>query len=113
NLQNIPIRSEEGRRIRKAFVADPGNVLLAADYSQVELRIMAHLSNDPGLQDAFKRGLDVHRSTAGEIFDTPYEEVTADQRRRAKAINFGLIYGMSAFGLSQYIESTRGEAESY
>jgi DNA polymerase I len=100
NLQNIPIRTPEGRRIRQAFVAPPGKVLLAADYSQIELRIMAHLSDDEGLLRAFAEGRDVHQATAAEVFGTPLEQVTADQRRSAKAINFGLIYGMSAFGLA-------------
>jgi DNA polymerase-1 len=113
NLQNIPIRTPEGRRIRKAFVAPPGTVLLAADYSQIELRIMAHLSGDKGLLQAFRDGIDVHRATAGEVFGTPYEAVDADQRRAAKAINFGLMYGMSAFGLSKQLAITRAEAQAY
>ena len=101
NLQNIPIRTEEGRRIREAFVAETGYRLLAADYSQIELRIMAHLSGDPGLLDAFAQGLDIHRATAAEVFGLRPEDVTALQRRSAKAINFGLIYGMSAYGLAR------------
>ncbi|MEX2366527.1 MAG: DNA polymerase, partial [Pseudohongiellaceae bacterium] len=113
NLQNIPIRSEEGRRIRKAFIADEGKVLMSADYSQVELRIMAHLSGDKGLLDAFSRNLDVHRATAAEIFDIPLDAVTSDQRRSAKAINFGLIYGMSAFGLANQLGLGRQEAQAY
>ena len=113
NLQNIPIRSEEGRRIRQAFVAPPGRILLAADYSQIELRIMAHLSGDAGLGRAFAEGLDVHRATAAEVFDTPLNRVTADQRRSAKAINFGLIYGMSAFGLARQLDIARGDAQAY
>ncbi|HTR01197.1 MAG TPA: DNA polymerase I [Candidatus Acidoferrum sp.] len=113
NLQNIPIRTEEGRRIRTAFIADKGKVLLAADYSQVELRIMAHLSGDPGLVKAFAEGLDVHRATAAEIFGLPLDKVTSDQRRSAKAINFGLIYGMSAFGLAAQLGIGRGEAQEY
>ena len=113
NLQNIPIRTEEGRRIRKAFIADRGKVLLAADYSQVELRIMAHLSGDVGLVNAFAEGLDVHRATAAEIFGLPVKDVTSDQRRSAKAINFGLIYGMSAFGLAAQLGIGRGEAQEY
>ena len=113
NLQNIPIRTEEGRRIRQAFIADAGNVLLAADYSQVELRIMAHLSNDPGLVHAFAEGLDVHRATAAEIFGCGLEQVSHDQRRSAKAINFGLIYGMSAFGLAAQLGIGRHEAQEY
>jgi DNA polymerase-1 len=113
NLQNIPIRTEEGRRIRTAFIADPGKVLLAADYSQVELRIMAHLSADAGLVRAFAEGLDVHRATAAEVFELPLDKVTSDQRRSAKAINFGLIYGMSAFGLAAQLGIGRGEAQEY
>ncbi|MCB1672769.1 MAG: DNA polymerase I, partial [Pseudomonadales bacterium] len=113
NLQNIPIRTAEGRRIRKAFVCEPGYRLLAADYSQVELRIMAHLSRDAGLLKAFENSLDVHRATAAEVFETTVEEVTSEQRRRAKAINFGLIYGMSAFGLSNQLGIGRHEAQQY
>ena len=113
NLQNIPIRTEEGRRIRQAFVAPDDHVLLAADYSQIELRIMAHLSGDEGLLGAFKADLDVHRATAAEVFETPLVEVSADQRRSAKAINFGLMYGMSAFGLSKQLNIPRGEAQAY
>ncbi|MEZ5488678.1 MAG: DNA polymerase I [Steroidobacteraceae bacterium] len=113
NLQNIPIRTPEGRRIRQAFVAPPGQRLLAADYSQIELRIMAHLSGDPGLLRAFAEGQDVHQATAAEVFATPLEQVTADQRRSAKAINFGLIYGMSAFGLARQLGIDRGAAASY
>jgi DNA polymerase-1 len=113
NLQNIPIRTEEGRRIRKAFIPAPNKVLLAADYSQVELRIMAHLSGDAGLIRAFAEGLDVHRATAAEIFGLPLEEVGHDQRRSAKAINFGLIYGMSAFGLANQLNIGRVEAQEY
>jgi DNA polymerase-1 len=113
NLQNIPIRTEEGRRIRQAFIAEPGKVLMAADYSQVELRIMAHLSADPGLVNAFAEGLDVHRATAAEIFGCPLADVTLDMRRSAKAINFGLIYGMSAFGLAKQIGTGRAEAQEY
>ncbi len=100
NLQNIPIRTPEGRRVREAFVAPPGHVILSADYSQIELRIMAHISEDPGLLRAFEQGLDVHRATASEVFGTPLDEVSAEQRRYAKTINFGLIYGMGAFGLA-------------
>ena len=113
NLQNIPIRSAEGRRIRQAFIAGENHCLIAADYSQIELRIMAHLSKDEGLLSAFKEGKDVHRSTAAEIFNTPLDEVTNDQRRSAKAINFGLIYGMSAFGLSKQLGIERGKAQQY
>ena len=113
NLQNIPIRTEEGRRIRQAFVAPKNHVLLAADYSQIELRIMAHLSGDEGLLGAFKDDLDVHRATAAEVFETPLDDVSADQRRSAKAINFGLMYGMSAFGLGKQLNIPRGEAQAY
>ncbi|WP_231882649.1 DNA polymerase, partial [Oleiphilus sp. HI0061] len=113
NLQNIPIRSTEGRKIRQAFVAPDGYKLIAADYSQIELRIMAHLSQDKGLLEAFAQGEDVHRATAAEVFDVSVEEVSADQRRKAKAINFGLIYGMSAFGLAKQINVSRKEAAQY
>lgn len=113
NLQNIPIRSEEGRRIRQAFVAPKGYKLIAADYSQIELRIMAHLSQDKGLLDAFAKGEDVHKATAAEVFEVALDEVTNDQRRKAKAINFGLIYGMSAFGLAKQIKVERYEAQQY
>ncbi|HHW77470.1 MAG TPA: DNA polymerase I [Xanthomonadaceae bacterium] len=113
NLQNIPIRTPEGRRIRQAFVPEPGWVMLAADYSQIELRIMAHLSGDEGLLRAFAVGADVHRATAAEVFGVALEEVTAEQRRSAKAINFGLIYGMSAFGLAQQLGIERGAAKDY
>ncbi len=113
NLQNIPIRNQEGRRIRQAFIAPPGKVIVAADYSQIELRIMAHLSADAGLLDAFQRGDDIHRATAAEIFNTTPISVTAEQRRRAKAINFGLIYGMSAFGLAKQLSVGRHEAQEY
>jgi len=113
NLQNIPIRSAEGRRIREAFIARPGCKLLAADYSQIELRLMAHLSNDERLVQAFKDGLDVHSATAAEVFDIPLDQVQTEQRRRAKAINFGLIYGMSAFGLARQLSIGRDEAQEY
>jgi len=113
NLQNIPVRTEEGRRIREAFVAEEGYRLLAADYSQIELRIMAHLSEDDGLLKAFEGGLDVHKATAAEVFGVPLEAVESDQRRSAKAINFGLIYGMSAFGLAKQLDIPRGEAQQY
>jgi DNA polymerase-1 len=113
NLQNIPIRTAEGRRIRQAFIAPPGFKLLAADYSQIELRIMAHLSGDEGLLAAFASDQDVHRATAAEVFNTALEEVSADQRRSAKAINFGLIYGMSAFGLAKQLKLDRGQAQAY
>ncbi|MDQ8036602.1 MAG: DNA polymerase I [Pedobacter sp.] len=113
NLQNIPIRTEEGRKIRQAFIAPAGWKVLAADYSQIELRIMAHLSEDEGLLNAFRHGEDVHRATAAEVFGVPIAEVTSDQRRNAKAINFGLIYGMSAFGLAKQLGIGRAEAQSY
>jgi DNA polymerase-1 len=113
NLQNIPIRTAEGRRIREAFVAPPGSHLVSADYSQIELRIMAHLSDDAGLLQAFARGQDVHRATASEVFGVAADEVTADQRRTAKVINFGLIYGMSAFGLATNLGIGRDEARGY
>ncbi len=113
NLQNIPIRTAEGRRIRQAFIAPKGYKLLAADYSQIELRIMAHLAQDAGLLDAFRHDLDVHRATATEVFGVDLEEVTTDQRRSAKAINFGLIYGMSAFGLAKQIGVDRKQAQAY
>jgi DNA polymerase I len=113
NLQNIPIRSEDGRRIRKAFIAPPGRVLVACDYSQIELRIMAHLSEDPGLVNAFSSGIDVHKATAAEVFGVAVSEVSSDQRRAAKAINFGLMYGMSAFGLAKQLSIGRGEAQDY
>lgn len=113
NLQNIPIRTAEGRRIRQAFVAAPGYKLLAADYSQIELRIMAHLAQDEGLLHAFRNDLDVHRATAAEVFGLAPEAVSGEQRRRAKAINFGLIYGMSAFGLAKQIGVERKEAQAY
>jgi DNA polymerase-1 len=113
NLQNIPIRSPEGRRIRQAFIAPPGWLLLAADYSQIELRIMAHLSEDAGLLRAFAADQDIHRATAAEVFGVPPEQVSGDQRRSAKAINFGLIYGMSAFGLARQLGIDRGAAAKY
>ena len=113
NLQNIPIRTEEGRRIRQAFIAAPGCKIVAADYSQIELRIMAHLSQDPGLLAAFAEGLDVHSATAAEVFAVDIEQVSVDQRRKAKAINFGLIYGMSAFGLAKQLGIGRHEAQEY
>jgi DNA polymerase-1 len=113
NLQNIPVRTEDGRRIRTAFVAPPGRKLMACDYSQIELRIMAHLSEDPGLISAFEQGADVHRATAAEVFGRKLEEVTANERRAAKAINFGLMYGMSAFGLAKNLGIDRGQAQDY
>ena len=113
NLQNIPVRTTDGRRIREAFVPESGSVLLAADYSQIELRIMAHLSGDDGLLAAFADNQDIHRATASEVFSTALEDVDSDQRRSAKAINFGLIYGMSAFGLARQLGISRSEAQSY
>jgi len=113
NLQNIPIRTEEGRRIRRAFIAPEGYRIVAADYSQIELRIMAHLSGDDGLLAAFNEGQDVHRATASEVFEVGLEAVSAEQRRKAKAINFGLIYGMSAFGLAKQLHLGRNEAQQY
>ena len=113
NLQNIPIRTQEGRRIRQAFIAPPGRSLVAADYSQIELRIMAHLSGDASLLQAFAEDRDVHQATAAEVFATPLDAVSADQRRSAKAINFGLMYGMSAFGLARQLGIGRGDAQKY
>ncbi|WP_312831323.1 DNA polymerase I [Pantoea eucrina] len=113
NLQNIPVRNEEGRRIRQAFIAGADKRIVAADYSQIELRIMAHLSQDKGLLEAFAQGEDIHRATAAEVFGAPLEKVSAEQRRSAKAINFGLIYGMSAFGLSRQLNIGAGEAKKY
>ena len=113
NLQNIPVRTADGRRIREAFVPESGSVLLAADYSQIELRIMAHLSGDEGLLVAFAENQDIHRATASEVFNIALEDVDRDQRRSAKAINFGLIYGMSAFGLARQLGIDRSEAQSY
>jgi DNA polymerase-1 len=113
NLQNIPIRTQEGRRIRQAFVAPPGYSLVAADYSQIELRIMAHLSGDASLLQAFADDRDVHQATAAEVFSTPLDQVSSDQRRSAKAINFGLMYGMSAFGLARQLGISRGDAQKY
>ncbi len=113
NLQNIPVRTKEGRRVRQAFIAPKGKKIVAADYSQIELRIMAHLSGDQGLLTAFNEGLDVHRATAAEVFDVEVDEVSSDQRRSAKAINFGLIYGMSAFGLAKQLKIGRHEAQQY
>ena len=113
NLQNIPIKTPEGRKIREAFIAEKGNILISADYSQIELRIMAHLSGDKNLTHAFKNNIDVHSATASEIFNVPIESVTPDHRRSAKAINFGLIYGMSAFGLTRQLGIPRNEAQAY
>jgi DNA polymerase-1 len=113
NLQNIPIRTAEGRRIREAFVAPPGSVIVSADYSQIELRIMAHLSGDENLLRAFSEGMDVHRATASEVFGVPAAEVSSEQRRYAKTINFGLIYGMSAFGLAAQLGIERDAARNW
>ncbi|WP_428310947.1 DNA polymerase I [Hydrocarboniphaga sp.] len=113
NLQNIPVRTAEGRRIRQAFVAEPGNILLSVDYSQIELRLMAHFSGDDKLQEAFRNGLDVHQATAAEVFGLPLDEVGSEQRRAAKAINFGLIYGISAFGLAKQLAIGRNEAAEH
>ena len=113
NLQNIPIRTPEGRRVREAFVAPPGSRILSADYSQIELRIMAHISGDPGLLKAFAEGMDVHRATASEVFGTAPDAVTPEQRRYAKTINFGLIYGMGAFGLASALGIERSAATAY
>jgi DNA polymerase-1 len=113
NFQNIPIRTEQGAQIRSAFVSDKGNVILAADYSQIELRIMAHISKDKNLIEAFANNIDVHSATAAQVFNTELSEVSKEQRRKAKAINFGLIYGMSAFGLAKQIDVSRTEAKQY
>jgi DNA polymerase-1 len=113
NLQNIPIRTELGREVRKAFVADKGNVLLSADYSQVELRILAHISGDPDLIETFQRGADIHRATASKMFSIPEHELTHDQRRAAKTINFGVLYGMSAFRLSNELNIPTNQAKDF
>src|SRR5699024_6127427 len=113
NLQNIPVRTASGRRIREAFIAPEGQRLVAVDYSQIELRIMAHLSADAGLLAAFNAGRDIHAATAAEVFDVALDAVSKDQRRAAKAINFGLMYGMSAFGLAKQIDATRAQAQAY
>src|SRR5690606_8751638 len=113
NLQNIPIRTEEGRRIRQAFIARPGYRIVAADYSQIELRIMAHLSGDKGLLSAFSENRDIHAATAAEVFGVALDQVSADQRRSAKAINFGLIYGMSAWGLGRQLHIEQSQAKTY
>ncbi|MDD4893491.1 MAG: DNA polymerase, partial [Candidatus Rickettsiella isopodorum] len=113
NLQNIPARTKEGRKIRQAFIAPAGYKILAADYSQIELRIVAHFSQDKGLLDAFARGLDIHKATAAEVLNIPLDQVSHEQRRSAKAVNFGLIYGMSAFGLARQLGISREEAKNY
>src|SRR5690606_13661235 len=113
NLQNIPVRTPMGREIRKAFVADPGWVLLSADYSQVELRILAHISGDESLIETFQRGADIHRATAAKMFNVAEDELTADQRRAAKTINFGVLYGMSAFRLSNELAISTGQAKDW
>ena len=113
NLQNIPVRTKEGRRIRQAFVPEKGSLILSADYSQIELRIMAHLSRDESLCKAFASGADIHSATAAEVFGVKLEDVSKEQRRHAKAINFGLIYGMSAFGLARQLKIERGAAQDY
>jgi DNA polymerase-1 len=113
NLQNIPIRTDDGRRIRQAFVAPEGRRIVACDYSQIELRIMAHLSEDPNLLRAFESGADIHRATAAEVFGKPFDDVSSNERRAAKAINFGLMYGMGAFGLARQLGISRGEAQDY
>src|SRR5438552_3810041 len=113
NLQAIPIRTELGREIRSAFVAEPGHKLISADYSQVELRILAHVSGEPRLREAFARGEDIHAATASEVLGIPQAELTKDERNRAKAVNFGIIYGISAFGLSDNLEISREEAQTY
>ena len=113
NLQNIPVRTEEGRRIREAFVAAPGNKLISLDYSQIELRILAHIAGIDTLKQAFRDGHDIHAMTASEMFDVPLDEMTPDVRRQAKAINFGVIYGISAFGLARNLRIPRGEAQDF
>jgi DNA polymerase-1 len=113
NLQNIPVRTEEGRRIREAFVAPEGRTLLSLDYSQIELRVLAHMADIPALRTAFAEGLDIHAMTASEMFDVPLDEMTPETRRRAKAINFGVIYGISAYGLSRQLRIPRSEAQGF
>ena len=113
NLQNIPVRSEEGRRIREAFVAEPGNVIVSLDYSQIELRILAHVAGIDALKQAFLDGIDIHAMTASEMFGVPLDEMTPDVRRQAKAINFGVIYGISGFGLARNLRIPRGEAQGF
>jgi DNA polymerase I len=113
NLQNIPVRTEEGRRIREAFVADEGNVLLSLDYSQIELRILAHIADIPELKQAFRDGIDIHALTASQMFGVPLDQMTPDIRRKAKAINFGVIYGISGFGLARNLRIPRAEAQAF
>src|SRR5690606_20794404 len=113
NLQNIPVRTSEGRRIRTAFIAEPGNLLISADYSQIELRVLAHVAEIPQLRKAFEDGIDIHAMTASEMFGVPVEGMPSDVRRRAKAINFGIIYGISAFGLANQLSIPREEAGQY
>src|SRR6185369_7318112 len=113
NLQNIPIRTEEGRKIRRAFVAAPGHVLISADYSQIELRLLAHIGDIPQLKRAFQEGLDIHAMTASEMFGVPVEGMPSEVRRRAKAINFGIVYGISAFGLANQLGIPQDEAGAY
>jgi DNA polymerase-1 len=113
NLQNIPVRTENGRKLRKGFIASPGRILLSADYSQVELRLLAHFSQDESMLEAFHKDLDIHRQTAAEVFEIPLDQVTKDQRNGAKAINFGLMYGQTSFGLSQALRISQGEAKTY
>ena len=112
-MQNIPIRTEEGSRIRQAFIAEPGNVLVSADYSQIELRLLAHVADIPALKESFARGEDIHARTASEVFGMPMEGMDAMTRRRAKAINFGIIYGISGFGLGRQLGIGQGEAHGY
>ena len=113
NIQNIPIRTENGKKIRKAFIATPGNLLLTADYSQVELRLLAHFSEDETMVEAFQNGKDIHAQTASEVTGLPLDQITSEERSKAKAVNFGLMYGQSSFGLSKALKISRGEAKDY